>query len=516
MFYPALATFVTGLKLLLIPSYRSTDFEVHRNWLAITHSLPLSRWYLDETSEWTLDYPPLFAWFEWLLSQFATFADSNMLVVSNLEYASDATIIFQRLTVIIMDVVLIWAAYAAARRARTELQGQAVFMALVASAGLLVVDHIHFQYNGFLMGVLLWSVLLVAQGRNVEGAVLFAALLNLKHLFLFSAPLYFVYLLRRHCFGPTTSSALQGLAKLLVLGSAVVAVFVASFGPFVYLQQTTQVLRRLFPFQRGLCHAYWAPNFWALYSAADKVLTSALRASGAEVDVEVGNMAGGIVGVGRFGVLPQVGPGHCALAVLLALTPCLWAVGWQRPAPRRFARALAFSQLCGFVFGYHVHEKAILTVLAPLAVGAFEGPSAPLQLLVLTAAGHYGLLPLIFTPAEYPVALLLLAAQLLALTWALQAPALGSVPAGQNTHGSVRVVAGPPMLVQRVVTAYLLCLVPLELVRVGVLGPTLGSRLPFLPLMAVSLYSAVGVCGTWAWMTAEYLTSTPTASFADD
>lgn len=84
---------------------------MHRNWLALTHSLPLQQWYYDTTSEWTLDYPPLFAYFEWLLSQIAAQIDPVIVQLAASPIKTESVIVFQRVSVICSEAVL-WLAWA--------------------------------------------------------------------------------------------------------------------------------------------------------------------------------------------------------------------------------------------------------------------------------------------------------------------------------------------------------------------------------------------------------------------
>lgn len=253
---------------------KSTDFEVHRNWLAITNSLPLTQWYFEDTSEWTLDYPPFFAYFEWLLSLIAKLIDPGMVRLYHLNHDTWQTVYFQRTTVILSELLLVLAlqSFVESTPHLSRRAAQTAALSIILSPGLLIIDHIHFQYNGFMYGILIWSLVLArCKSTLLYSGLLFGVLLCFKHIYLYLAPAYFVYLLRAYCLS-SRSIFRPKITNCLKLGTGLLGIAAAAFGPFVVTHQIPQLLSRLFPFSRGLCHAYWAANVWALYSFADRVL----------------------------------------------------------------------------------------------------------------------------------------------------------------------------------------------------------------------------------------------------
>ncbi|KYQ47439.1 putative dolichyl pyrophosphate Glc1Man9GlcNAc2 alpha-1,3-glucosyltransferase [Trachymyrmex zeteki] len=478
---------ITCIKILLIPTYRSTDFEVHRNWLAITYSLPVAEWYVNAQSPWTLDYPPLFAWFEYCLSQVAAFFDPEMLKVENLNYASSATIYFQRGTVILADLIFAYGVREMSRTFCKSLNNHIVFVFLsLCNIGLLIVDHVHFQYNGFLLGILLISMANVSKtGKEMtvcavhNGAMWFSILLNLKHLYVYVAPAYIVWLLKSHCLNSG-----KFFRRLFSLGLIVLTVLAVSFGPF--RTQLPQVISRLFPFKRGLVHSYWAANGWALYIGAEKVLSVIWKHLGWLKDVKSAVMTGGLVQEQNFLILPTPTPIVTFLLTFVTMLPALWCLLCKKPYmnSKAFIRCIVLCALSSFMFGWHVHEKAILTAIISLCVLAALHAEDARIFIILSSAGQTALLPLLYPDNLSSLKLLLSLAYM-----------LSSILILTNHHGK-------PLLRLH----EWLYVIPLPLVTVYevVLHKLLlGDKLPFLPLAFTSIYCAIGI--TYCWMLYYYM-----------
>lgn len=99
--------------------------------------------------------------------------------------------------------------------------------------------------------MLLCFVVWYFQGQCLMAAFWFAVLLNLKHIFIYVAPAYFVYLLRSYCFVGTCSGCVVqwksfSSVRFAKLGLVVASVFLVSFGPFIVLNQLPQVINNDF------------------------------------------------------------------------------------------------------------------------------------------------------------------------------------------------------------------------------------------------------------------------------
>ncbi|TDH70399.1 hypothetical protein CCR75_000371 [Bremia lactucae] len=534
--------FSVCLKLLLLPSYTSTDFEVHRNWLSLTHELPRHLWYHENTSKWTLDYPPFFAYFEYVLSFVAAAVDRSMLKISATPVFSPSILLFQRLSVIASDLVLFYALHAfcsswptvtTTEWAFSTAKRVAIMLITVLDAGLLLVDHIHFQYNGMLLGLLILSATKFRLQQDFHGAILYAILLMFKHIYLYAAPLYFIYLLGHYCYvkkipehepfhrNDDSQEKMQRTRSIsstdihetiqfihdgnvvfswtnfFKVGGTVLAIFLFAFGSILWNHDDPvagfiQILSRLFPVQRGLCHAYWAPNVWALYALLDKVLVIL----GFPASTGVALMSSGLVQETRFAVLPSVSPLVCAFLTFAMMTPVLRSI-WKYPDPSIFTSALAYCMLCSFLLGYHVHEKAILQVTLPLALMAGDSVASMRLYRFASGVATISLFPLLFTPAEHGTKVLLGACHAV-LAKVVLVPLLKH--SLKERH--IKVTAVGMSLFER---GFLTGLTGLALfAAVFPYLPQVGARFPFLPLMLISIGCALGNIYVWGFTLTQH------------
>ena len=201
----------------------------------------------------------------------------------------------------------------------------------------------------------------------------------------------------------------------------------------------------------------------------------------------------GLVGDTAFAVLPEVSPKVCfALTLLFQIIPLIKL--FIHPTWDAFIGAVTLCGYASFLFGWHVHEKAILLVIIPFSLIALQDRRHLSAFRPLAVAGHVSLFPLLFTPAEFPLKTVYTIFWLVLFLMAFDRLAL---PSSRR-----RVI-----LADRVSTLYIAVSIPLIVYCSLVHQIIFKKAYEFLPLMFMSSYSAVGVVGSWIGYMAVYFTS---------
>ena len=348
--------------------------------MEITAHLPISQWYFHDLQWWGLDYPPLTAYHSWVMGKIGSFINPAWFALFSSRGSQDPELkIFMRATVIISEYLTYIPAAIVFVRRFGRLQGTSTWtsnLALVAilmQPSTILIDHIHFQYNTVMLGLVLASMASLLAERYLWAAVFFVASLGFKQMALYYAFSVFAYLLGR-CVFPLNFGRLLGIALVTIISFAVLILPIvlgtlydvsrgidnrpeldgpppplplfpwitehidvhAPYYPIV--EQMVQMVHRIFPFARGLFEDKVA-NVWCALNVVIK-----LRNYPAEL-------------------LSKAALG----ATLLSILPPNIALFFR---PRKTTMPLAFAATAWgfFLFSYQVHEKSVLLPLMPMTM----------------------------------------------------------------------------------------------------------------------------------------------------
>ncbi|NXP46494.1 ALG6 glucosyltransferase, partial [Heliornis fulica] len=357
------------------------DYEAQRHWQEVTYNLPIRQWYFNTSDNnlqyWGLDYPPLTAYHSFLCAYIAKLINPDWVALhTSRGYESQPHKLFMRTTVFVADLLVYIPAvilYCFSLK-ETSIKKKAsicVALCILLYPGLILIDHGHFQYP-LSLGFALWAVLCLAYERDLLGSMAFCLALNYKQMELYHSLPFFCYLLGK-CFKKGLKG--KGLVLLTKIAGTVVVSFAVCWLPFCTdMGQIMQVLRRLFPIDRGLIITY---DLFVFLLFQDKVANIWCSLS---VLIKIKNI-----------ISPQIQLKLSFAVTFLSLLPTCIKLTVQ-PSLRGFKFALVSCALSFFLFSFQVHEKSILLVSVPVCLIINEIPFMATWFLLVST---FSMLPLL-------------------------------------------------------------------------------------------------------------------------
>ncbi|NXF86685.1 ALG6 glucosyltransferase, partial [Eubucco bourcierii] len=355
------------------------DYEAQRHWQEVTYNLPIRQWYFNTSDNdlmyWGLDYPPLTAYHSLMCAYVAKLINPDWIALhTSRGYESQPHKLFMRTTVFVADMLVYIPAVIlycfSLKETSTKKKASICALCILLYPGLILIDHGHFQYP-LSLGFALWAVLCLSYDWDLLGSLAFCLALNYKQMELYHSLPFFCYLLGK-CFKKGLKG--KGLVLLTKIAGTVVLSFAGCWLPFCTdMEQIMQVLRRLFPIDRGLFEA-------CMFSSPPPCCKLANIWCSLSVLIKIKNI-----------VAPQTQLKFSFAVTFLSLLPVCIKLTVQ-PSLRGFKFALVSCALSFFLFSFQVHEKSILLVSLPVCLIINEIPFMATWFLLVST---FSMLPLL-------------------------------------------------------------------------------------------------------------------------
>lgn len=361
------------------------DYEAQRHWMEVTVNLPVKDWYSNTTdndlSYWGLDYPPLTAYHMFLLGKCSQlhFNSSWVELHNSRGFESYEHKLFMRATVIITELLIymppvIYYFYKTqptqqyqSPPSNVHKHNIAFYTALtLLYPAQILIDHGHFQYNCFFLGLTLWAVIFMIKGRDKLSAFTFTLALNYKQMSLYYSLPFFWFIAAKNL---RVRPIWKGFAEIITVGLIVMTTIVLLYSPWLTdLSSIIQVSRRIFPFYRGVFEDKVA-NFWFnlnLFYKYKHLYTMDQLVKASTIATLVASLPAGI---------------HLMF----------------KPNIRTFKYALVNTSMVFFLFSFQVHEKTILVPSLPILLLVREHPMATNWFVILST---FSLQPLLIRDGQ--------------------------------------------------------------------------------------------------------------------